>query len=86
MASNSEYDQDECSVSVVKNLCCGANPLGAFGLVCLGGVFREDVFPMVGVAFLNMRSKLLNEGGLMTDFFDKDLLFLGHGSPRGLCK
>ena len=42
--SNSVYDQDECSLSAVNNFCCGVNLLDAFGLVYLGGVFREDFF------------------------------------------
>ena len=45
---------------------------------------------MVGVAFLNMQRKFLDEGGLMADRpadnFDKDLLVLGRGSRRGFCK
>ena len=47
-------------------------------------------FPMVGVAFLKMRSKFLDEGGLMADWpaenFERDLLVLGRGSLRGLYK
>ena len=44
MVSNSAYGQDECSLSEVKNFCFGGNPLGAFGLVFLGGLFRENFF------------------------------------------
>ena len=36
---------------MAKNFCCGGNPLGAFGLVRLGGVFREDVFSDSGGCF-----------------------------------
>ena len=64
VASNSVYGQDECSLSVVKHFCCNSNPLGAFGLVCLRGVFREDFFlNTVGVDFLKRRIKVLDEGG-----------------------
>ena len=87
MASSSTDGQDECSLLVVKKLCFGVNILGSFGLVCLGGVFREDGFPIVGVDFLKMRRTLLDEGVLMADHpdenFDKYLLVLGRGFLRG---
>ena len=73
-----------------EGLFCGGNPLGTFGLVCLGGAFRENVFLMVEVDFLKMWRKLLDEGGLMADWrddnFDKDLLILVCGSLWGSCK
>ena len=54
------------------------------------GCSERMFFPMVGVAFLNMQRKFLDEGGLMADRpadnFDKDLLVLGRGSRRGFCK
>ena len=28
VASSSAYGQDECSLLLVKNFCCGSNPLG----------------------------------------------------------
>ena len=51
VASNSAYGQDACSLLAVNNFCCGDNPLGEFGLVCMGGVFREDVFTNGGGCF-----------------------------------
>ena len=51
VASNSVYGQDQCSPVVVKNFCCDVYHLGVFLLVCLGDLFREDFFPMMGVAF-----------------------------------
>jgi len=58
VTSNSAYGQDGWNLSVVKNLCCGGNPLGAFGLVCLGGVFREDVFSDGGGCFFEYAEEI----------------------------
>ena len=45
---------------------------------------------MVEIDFLKMWRKFLDERGLMADRsagnFEKDLLVLGRGSPRNLCK
>ena len=47
-------------------------------------------FSMVGVAFLNMWRKFLDEGGLLTDWssksFDKDVLFFWPWIPKGIMK
>ena len=58
VVSNYVYGQDDCSLSVAKNFCCGGNPLGAFGLVRLGEVFREDVFSDGGGCFFEYAEEI----------------------------
>ena len=77
-ATNSACGKDELSLLMVKNFSWGGNPLGAFGLVCLRKVFREDIFPNGGGCFFEDMEEIAGWRGVVGRLADWEFL---KGSP-----